>query len=131
MNLRERAVIDAKSQNLKNWALPIELIDPDGIVYNIDNETGEILKALQILYDRRSVNPDTGEIVIVHEPVVTVARSSLSRIPKSDENWYIKFPEDPTDPDTLTGYVFTPDRALEGGNSLGIMRIYPQEIEQS
>ena len=131
MNLRERAVIDVKNQNLKNWALPIILQDPDGNTYDTDNETGEELKAIQILYDSTSQNPDTGDIIIVHEPVITIARSSLSRIPIPGETWHIKFPLDPTDEDTLSNYTFIPDRSSEGGNSLGFIRIYPLKLVQS
>ena len=131
MNLRTRAITDVKTQNLKNWALKIELQDPDGNTYIKDNDTGEDLKALQILYDRRVENPDTGEIIIVHEPVITIARSSLSRIPIPGETWSVKFPLDPTDENTLSNYVFNPDRSIAGGSSLGFFRIYPVKLVQS
>ena len=131
MNLRERAVLDIKNQNLKNWALPVELIDPDGNKYDTDYESGETLQAVQILYDRRDLDPNTGETVIIHEPVIVIALSSLERIPAAGEKWGIKFPLDPTDPDTLSYYLFTGDRAPEGGNSLGFIRIYPFKVEQS
>ena len=130
-NLRTRAINDVKKQNLKNWSLPIILQDPDGITYDKDNETGEELKAIQILYDRRVENPDTGEIVIIHEPIITIASASLLRIPEPGEKWSIRFPLDPKEPDTLSNFVFTPDRSIEGGNSLGFIRIYPQRLIQT
>ena len=131
MSLRTRAIADLKTQNLRDWPLPVILRSPDGVTYSTDAETGDTLQAVQILYDRRVLNPDTGEEVVVHEPIVVLARSSLARIPAEGENWQIRFPLDPTDPDTLSDYVFTPDRAVEGGNSLGLIRIYPQKLEQS
>ena len=130
-NLRTRAIKDAKNQNIKNWSTPIELIDPDGIVYNTDNETGQPLRSLQTLYDRRDENPDTGEPITVHEPVISIARSSLSRIPQPGEKWSIKFPLDPTDETTLSNYVFDSDRSIGEGNSLGFIRIYPFKLVQS
>lgn len=130
-NLRTRAITDAKKQNIKNWSTPVEFIDPDGIVYNTDNETGKPLRTLQTLYDRRDVNPDTGEAMTVHEPIIAQARSSLSRIPAPGEKWSIKFPLDPTDETVLSNYVFTPDRSIEGGSSLGFFRIYPIKLVQS
>ena len=120
-----------KKQNQKNWSLPIILQGPGGITYNKDNETGEDLTAIQILYDRRVENPDNGAIMMVHEPVITIANSSLSRIPADGEKWSIKFPLDPTDPDTLSNYAFNPDRASEDGSSLGFFRIYPERLVQS
>lgn len=131
MNLRAQAVIDVKTQNLKNWSLPIVLIDPDGNKYNTDNETAETLKAIQILYDYRRENPDTGEPMTVKEPVVVLALSSLSRIPQPGEKWIIEIPLDPSDPDTLSTFFFSSDRSPEGGASLGFIRLYPQKAAQS
>ncbi|HUX61451.1 MAG TPA: hypothetical protein VMV32_09090 [Ignavibacteriaceae bacterium] len=130
-NLRTRAITDLKKQNTKNWSTPVIYQDPDGIIYNIDNETGEELRTLQTLYDRRVENPDTGEAMTVHEPVIVQARSSLSRIPAPGEKWSIKFPLDPMDETVLSNYVFTPDRSIEGGSSLGFFRIYPIKLVQS
>lgn len=130
-NLRTRAIADVKKQNIKNWSTPIELIDPDGIVYNTDNETGLQLRSIQTLYDRRDENPDTGEPITVHEPVISIARASLSRIPIPGENWSIKFPLDPTDENTLSNYAFMPDRSMGEGNSLGFFRVYPIKLVQS
>ena len=130
-NLRTRAIKDLKNQNIKNWGTSVEFIDPDGIVYNTDNETGKPLRTLQTLYDRRDENPDTGEPITVHEPVIVQARSSLSRIPAPGEQWSIRFPLDPTDENTLSNYVFNSDRSMGEGNSLGFIRIYPFRLVQS
>lgn len=130
MNLRELAVTDVKNLNTADWALKIELTDPDGNRYTTDNETGEVLKAIQILYDYRKIDPDTGEEITINEPVVTVARGALSRVPAPGERWFIKLPIDPSDTATLEDFVLSPTRAPEGGRSLGFIRLYPQRVKQ-
>ena len=130
MNLRQRTIIDMKTQNLKNWSMPITLIDPNGIKYDTDNETGEDLKAIQILYDYQVENPDTGVPMTIKEPVVVIALSSLSRVPQPGERWIINIPLSPSDPYTLSPYMITADRPPEGGESLGFIRIYPEKADQ-
>lgn len=131
MNLRELAVVDVKSQNTKDWGLPIELIDPDGNEVTTDNETGETLKAIQILYDYRKLNPDTGEEITVHEPIVTISRSSLARVPVPGERWIVRMPIDPSETAQLETRVVTEIRSVEGGRSLGFVRLYPGSVIQS
>ena len=131
MNLRERAIKDSKKQNLKNWGLPIVLIDPDGNTYNTDAETDEQLMALQILYDYKRINPETGEEVTINEPIVTIALSSLSRIPQSGEKWIINMPADPSEVTQYETFIHSSTRAVEGGRSLGFIRLYPQKAKQS
>lgn len=131
MNLRERAVADLKKMNIMDWGLKFKLIDPDGKRYDTDNETGEELKAVQILYDYRKIDPDTGGEVTVHEPVVIVALSSLARVPVAGERWFLQMPEVPSESAPLANFVLTEARAPEGGGSLGLIRLYPQKVEQS
>ena len=131
MNLRELAVSDLKRENIRDWGLPVQLIDPDGTRYTTDNETGETLKAVQILYDYRKLDPGTGEEVTVHEPIVVMMKSSLSRIPVSGENWVIKMPIEPNESATLETRVLSKARAIEGGSSLGYIRLYPGKVIQS
>lgn len=131
MNLRERAVTDMKNLNLKDWGLPVIFIGPDGVKYETDNETGETLKALQILYNRTKVDPDDGSEIVVPEPMVCMARSSLAVIPASGETWIIRMPKDPSPSAPLFDFVLSEVRAPEGGRSLGFIRFYPQEAEQS
>jgi len=131
MNLRQLAITDLKTQNITDWSLPIELTDPDGIRYNTDAETGEQLKAIQILYDYRKFDLESGGEITVNEPVVSVTLTSLSRVPVAGERWHIRIPLDPFNPDTLSDFVLTEDRAPEGGASLGFIRLYPQKAVQS
>ena len=131
MNLRELAVTDMRVQNNKDWGLPIELTDPDGIRYTTDAITGETLKAAQILYDYRKLDPQTGEEITVSEPIVTIAKDSLTRVPLPGERWYIKMPIEPSESATLVSRVISEIRAPEGGSSLGFIRIYPGKAVQS
>lgn len=128
--LRTRAIADMKRLNLRDWSDIVELTDPDGNRYTTDNETGETLKAVQILYDYRRVNPMTGEEIIVNEPVVTMALSSLARVPQAGETWFIKIPTE-TGSTTLENFLLTPDRSPEGGKSLGFIRLYPIKAGQA
>ena len=134
-NLRNLAVSDAKTLNENDWGMPIELVDPDGTTYNLDNVTGESLKAVQILYDYRKFNPDSGMDVLVTEPVVVISRAALARIPAADDGeWSIRFPIDP-DPDIVKAnwgnFIFNGVRSNEGGRSLGLIRIYPTKAVQT
>lgn len=129
-NLRVRAAEDCKRLNIRDWGLLVELISPDGIKYNIDKETGEPLKGLMTLYDRTRIIPETGEDVIVPEPIVTLSRLSLERIPAPGEKWTVRIQESPTSVNFLD-YIISPTRAPEGGKSLEIIRLYLQKLEQS
>ena len=131
MNLRELAVTDMRQLNIKDWSLSVELTDPDGVTYTTDNVTGDPLKAVQILYDYRKLNPDTGEEIVINEPVVTMARTSLARVPLPGENWYMRIPVDPSEGAPLEDFVLNTDRSPEGGRSLGFIRLYPTRVVQS
>ncbi len=131
MNLRVKAIQDMKRLNLRDWSGLVELTPAiSGVVQNVDAETGEPLKAVQILNDYRSMNPETGEEIIITEPVVTMALSSLNPVPKAGEKWHIRVQLDPTSTE-LTDCVLSSTRAPEGGASLGFIRFYPQKVRQS
>jgi hypothetical protein len=130
MNLRKLAVKDVKNLNVKDWGIPLELMGPDGTWYRTDNETGALLQALQVTYDYRKLDPQTGLEVIVNEPVITVSLSSLARIPIAGERWIVRIPVDISHLDVFVNFVLTEDRAPEGGASLGFIRLYPQKAVQ-
>lgn len=104
------------------WSLPVNLIDPDGV--RTDGLRG------QVLYDIRRMNPETGEGVTVNVPVVTLRRSSLTRLPLPGETWLVEIPESVTDPTTVQ-FLLSSDRPPEGGKSIGFIRLYLQQVEQS
>lgn len=122
MNLRERAERDLAVTLEGRWALPVNLTAPDGSLQAVRG---------QILYDIVRMNPDTGEDVVISTPVVTLRRSSLDRVPVAGENWLVEIPIQPAEDAPTAQYVLSPTRPPEGGRSLGFIRLYLQEVEQS
>lgn len=127
--LRARAERDLSRSLEGDWGVPVELITPDGVKISTSANTGESLMG-QVLYEQIKVNPDTGEDIVVDEPVITLRRSSLSRIPAYGERWIIRFPVDPSEGATMISHFFSTDRSPEGGRSLGIIRIMPSQAVQ-
>ena len=110
------------------WKMPVELTSPDGVqqIYSANNPS-ELLGG-QVLYSSRRESPETGEIIVVNQPVVTLRISSLVRIPKVGEKWYIKIPTGYEPNATKQSFVFTPDRSPENGTDMGFIKIYPQKV---
>lgn len=116
------------------WGLPVVLIGPDGekqeFSENSPDPENPLILTGQVLYETLVLNPSTGEEIIVSKPVVSLRRSSLIRMPDVDENWIVKIPETP-DPDAdLIDYVIDKGRPLEGGKSIGFIRLYLKAVEQ-
>jgi hypothetical protein len=104
------------------WAIEVDLIGPAGV-----KQLG--LKA-QVLYDRIEQNPATGQPVIVNEPVVVLRYSSLNPAPQSKEKWLIRMPVSPVEGAAKEDFVLDPSRAIEGGRSIGFIRLYPKKVRQ-
>jgi hypothetical protein len=104
------------------WAIEVDLIGPAGV-----KQLG--LKA-QVLYDRTEHNPSTGQPVIVNEPVVVLRYSSLTVVPKTSEKWLISMPVSPDEGAAKEDFVLDPSRAIEGGRSIGFIRLYPKKVRQ-
>lgn len=122
-NLRELAESDLETtlENPDEWGLPVILVDGStGAKQTVEG---------QILYDTVKINPDTGAEIIVHDPIVTLRRSTLSPVPASGEDWSVEIPITPSR--TGATELFLMDRADEGGNSLGIIRLYLTKTKQS
>lgn len=103
--------------------MPVTLTAPDGERYT--GLTG------QVLYDIVRLNPDTGERITVSTPVVTLRRSSLPRVPQPGENWLVEIPESPLAGAPMVQKVTSGVRPPQGGASLGMIRIYLQDVEDS
>ncbi len=129
INLRAQIEKDLGDSIESEWKMPVELTGPDGITqkYSVNNPSA--LLGGQILYYTQSINPETGETIIVNKPVVSLRVSSLTRVPQSGEKWYIKMPVSPIANSPFKDYVFTPTRAIEDGQDIGFIRIYPQKME--
>lgn len=121
-NLRELAESHLAITLEGQWSMEVDLIGPDGV-----KQSG--LKA-QVLYDRTEENPTTGQEVLVNKPVVTLRVSSLTTVPKSSENWLIRMPVSPVAGAAKEDFVLDPARAIEGGRSIGFIRLYPKRVKQ-
>ncbi len=134
VNLREQAEADLSFTLEGEWRLPVELIDPDGNIINESENSPDPLNPLalygQVLYDIVQVNPETGEQMIINDPIVSIRRSSLPRIPEAGEKWLVKIPTDPSETATLEDFVIDPTRPPEGGRSLGFIRLYLRRAAQ-
>lgn len=128
-NLREAVESDLGKSLEGEWGLPVVLVAPDGTVIDTSLNSGEALTG-QIIYDTVQVNPDTGDSMIVSKPVVSLRRSSLSRIPVSGEKWLVKIPITPSTTATLEDYMIDPSRAVEGGRTIGFVRLYLRKVKQ-
>lgn len=130
-NLRLTVERDLHETLEGEWKIPVELTSPDGVtqIYSLNNPT-ELLGG-QVLYFTKSENPVTGEMMIVNQPVVTLRKSSLVRVPQDGEKWFLKMPIDPIENADYESFVFTETRSHEDGTDIGFIRIYPQRIDNS
>jgi len=115
MNMRQQAEADLAFTLEGEWALPVVLISPDGVMDTVEG---------QVLYDSATRNPMTGEQIVVNRPVVTLRRSSLARIPKQNENWLVRIPITPNPQAATVDFLLDQTNAPDGGASLGFIRLY-------
>lgn len=129
-NLRQTMERDLGDCLEAEFKMPVELTSPDGEtqIYSVNNPSQRL--GGQVLYFSRRVNPETGETIVINQPVVSLRISSLARVPREGERWFISMPIAPTANALWRQFVFTPDRAPEHGTDIGFIRIYPQRIEQ-
>jgi len=110
-------------ESLDDWALPVTLIDPDGTRY--ETITGSTTRlAGQVLHSYVDFNPDTGEDLVVNQPVVTLRMASLARIPRNGEVWFVLIPTEPDPEAPLRNYIISPTKAMKLNESLGIIKMY-------
>jgi len=129
LNLREQLETDLGETLEKEWALPVVLIAPDGVKYDVSANDATKGLSGQVMYGKRGYNPDTGEEVFINTPVVTLRVSSLLRVPIDGEKWGIKIPITPSRTAEMVDFIFE-GRPSGGGASLGLIRIYPQKAAQ-
>lgn len=130
-NLRAQIERDLYDSVEGEWKVPVELTSPDGQVqmYSVNNPTERL--GGQVLYFTRRENPETGEPIIVNQPVVALRASSLIRVPQSGERWFIRMQTAPTVGAPIRSFVFTETRAIENGTDIGFIRIYPQLCDEA
>jgi hypothetical protein len=128
MTLRLQALNVAKLAH-KVFSTDCTLIAPDGVKYETDVDGNQLV--CQLLSGRVTGSPDSGEEMAVFRPVATFFRSSLQRVPADGENWSLEAPLDPDIPTVKTLMAFDNSKAIEGGRSLGTIRIYLSQVNQS
>jgi len=111
---------DFASVNTKGVGM-ITLIDPDGLRH-------QGIKG-RIDYDYVSMTSQ-GETIAVHEPVVVVRKSSLPRVPKPGERWFIQMPTGPQPTDPLYTFKLNTARPVDGGETIGFLKMYPKRADQ-
>jgi hypothetical protein len=122
LNLRVQIEEDLATtlESADDFGLPVILISPDGEIQEVNG---------QILYDTQKIDPETGLDMIVHKPVVTLRRSSLTRIPAGGERWGVRIPETP-DPNAEK-VLHMLEQAPEDGRSIGFIRLYLTKAVQA
>lgn len=122
MSLQNLGIKVAELAHKKSGTI-VWLIDPDGIRTQHDD--------CIFLSGRETISPDSGEETVVFRPVATFPRSSLDRIPVNGENWSLEAPLDPDIPSVTTIMSLDPSKSIEGGMSLGVIRLSLSQVEQS
>lgn len=106
-----------------DWSDEIRLTAPDGVRYTTRPD-GEPLRG-QVLRDIVRRDVETGERLTIATPVITLRRSSLTRIPAPGEIWMVESDALPAPGQ----YIISPSRPPEGGGSIGFIRLYLQLVE--
>ena len=110
-----------------DYGIPVVLITPTGEVISTSlNKTGPLYG--QVLYDSVKQDED-GMQIIDNKPVVTLRRSSLVRTPQSGEVWGVQIPTSPLLNAPIETFLL--ERAIDGGSSLGIIRLHLTKAAQS
>jgi hypothetical protein len=83
----------------------------------------------QVLYDTLIDDVETGGQIVVHKPVVTLRRTSLTRVPVSGESWFVEIPIEPKYSATKEPLIM--EKAAQEGASIGFIRLYLTRAVQS
>ena len=110
-----------------DWWIPIRLVDPDTNIYDTEKDTtnpllGDVRKKTTEFLD------DTGMTVVVKQVSITIRRSDLIRVPLENENWFVDYPDNLLDSGTFKRAAFNYNNVADTGDTLGYIKIYPQEI---
>lgn len=120
-SLRQRVEADLATTLEGAYGQSIVLTGPDGASQTVQG---------QILHDTVRMSPESGDQMISNNPIVTVRRSTLNRIPANGETWHIRIPTAPIAGAPLGDYMLDPDQAIEGGSSIGFIRLYLHKLVQ-
>ena len=127
MNLRNQLQSDLKYIR-NDWWIPIKLIAPDKTVYEFAKGTTDILLG-DVRKESKEFDPDIGGLIVVKKLSITIRLLDLERIPIENEQWFIQYPENLLDDGTMITGAFNHDNVSVGGETMGWIKIYPQEVE--
>lgn len=134
MSLRQLAENDLAHtlEDSDGFGLPVVLIGPGetgASRQDTNTLTGDSLTG-QILYDTVRMDAESGADVITEEPIITLRRASLSRVPASGERWLLQIPASPRAGASMIDYILDGSRSVQGGRSIGFIRLYPKKAKQ-
>lgn len=116
-NVRD-AIADDLSEILEDeFGQPITLISPSGVTYNVIGWT--LLTSV--------TQDEFGETNFTNKPQVILRIRSLSVVPKSNENWVVKFAD--IAEQTVNTYML--EKAVMHGRSLGYIKLFLTKAVQS
>jgi len=121
--------LESTMEDADGFGMPVILVSPDAERIETSQITGEPL-AGQVLYDTVRMDAESGADVITEEPIITLRRASLSRVPASGERWFIQIPGSPRAGAPLVNYMLDGSRSVQGGRSIGFIRLYPKRADQ-
>lgn len=134
-NLRERMESDLGRilEDYQNgFGLPVVLISPDGEKQEFNaHDTGTPQTtplAGRVLYARFEQSPETGMPYRVNNPMVTLRKSSLDRVPKAGERWAVQIPIEPNLTSDKQTYIM--ELAPQSGDSYPWVSLVLMELEQ-
>jgi hypothetical protein len=117
---------------INGFALPVILIAPDGTTQEFSANDPDVPRTIpltgRVAYSRMEQNSDTGLPMRVDNPVVTLRKSSLDRVPLAGENWSVKIPEKPSLSADMKTYFL--EYAPRSGDSFAWIQLLLTELEQ-
>ncbi|MBU1080910.1 MAG: hypothetical protein KKB59_10530 [Spirochaetes bacterium] len=128
-NVRALAERDLGHTLEREMGIAVALIAPDGLKISTTNDGRPLVG--RVLWSQPRTNTESGEVVIVPDPVVELRRSSLSRVPLTGEHWSVIIPSGPTAGAPLEIYMLDASRSLEGGRNLGVIKLPLQRVKQA
>lgn len=127
MNNREAIRNDLKTLR-DDWWLPIRLTAPGGNVYDKINGTQKQLLG-GVRSESKPFDPDVGGRIVIDRVSVTMLLSDLERVPVQGETWFIEYPENLLTSGSYKKTAFTSDNIDVGGETIGYMKVFPQEVK--
>ena len=113
-----------------DWWIPVALIAPDKTRYGTALGTTNPLLG-DVRKESKEMDPETGGVISVKKLSITIRIKDLERVPQENEKWFIEYPDSLLSSGTAVKAAFNSENVSEGGESLGWIKIYPQELESA